>query len=77
MTAGSVWLLVKVSTFNKYDNYLSSLSVYDLHKLSGQLDIDTYQSLYLFPFYTTYKKNSFVTFLMESGFHAVKFRENI
>ena len=28
MTAGSVWLLVKVSTFNKYDNYLSTVKQY-------------------------------------------------
>ena len=25
MTAGSAWLLVKVNTFNKYDNYLSTV----------------------------------------------------
>ena len=28
MTAGSMWLLVKVSTFNKYDNYLSTVKQY-------------------------------------------------
>ena len=28
MTTGSVWLLVKVSTFNKYDNYLSTVKQY-------------------------------------------------
>ena len=33
MTAGSVWLLVKVSTFNKSDN---CLTVYELHELSRQ-----------------------------------------
>ena len=39
MAAGSVWLLVKVSTVNKYDNCLSSLTVYELHELFGQPNI--------------------------------------
>ena len=28
MTAGSLWLLAKVSTFNKYDNYFSMVEQY-------------------------------------------------
>ena len=34
----NLWQRVKVSTLNKYDNYSSSLAVYQLHELSEQPD---------------------------------------